>query len=59
MRNMLILLCMPEKCTTIEVFLGIFCGKGQCEVEAWAPFIEGGVLFVPNYARLGLGWKAA
>lgn len=26
-------------------------------LEAWAPFIEEGVLFVPNYARLGLGWK--
>lgn len=26
-------------------------------MDAWAPFIEGGVLFVPNYARLGIGWK--
>jgi len=28
-------------------------------MEAWAPFIEDGVLFVPNYARLGIGWKPA
>ncbi|MDX1485864.1 MAG: class I SAM-dependent methyltransferase [Alphaproteobacteria bacterium] len=28
-------------------------------LEAWAPFIEDGVLLVPNYARLGLGWKPA
>lgn len=28
-------------------------------LEAWAPFMEDGVLFVPNYARLGLGWKVA
>ncbi len=28
-------------------------------MEGWAPFIEDGVLFVPNYARLGIGWKPA
>jgi len=37
MHNVLILLCMPEKCTPIEVFLGIFCENGRCEVETWAP----------------------
>lgn len=26
-------------------------------LDAWEPFIEGGVLYVPNYARLGIGWK--
>ena len=26
-------------------------------LDAWAPFIEDGVLYVPNYARLGLGRK--
>ncbi len=26
-------------------------------IQAWQPFIEDGVLQVPNYARLGLGWK--
>jgi SAM-dependent methyltransferase len=31
----------------------------QAVLTAWAPFMEGGVLFVPNYARLGLGWKQA
>ncbi|MDH3239662.1 MAG: class I SAM-dependent methyltransferase [Alphaproteobacteria bacterium] len=28
-------------------------------MDAWAPFIEDGVLLVPNYARLGIGWKTA
>jgi SAM-dependent methyltransferase len=28
-------------------------------LEAWAPFMESSVLSVPNYARLGLGWKPA
>ena len=26
-------------------------------IEAWLPFNEDGVLQVPNYARLGIGWK--
>jgi ubiquinone/menaquinone biosynthesis C-methylase UbiE len=28
-------------------------------LEAWRPYMEDGVLQVPNCARLGLGWKAA
>ncbi len=28
-------------------------------LEAWQPHMEGGVLQVPNYARLGIGWKRA
>jgi len=28
-------------------------------LEAWAPFFEDGALLVPNYARLGIGWKPA
>ncbi|MCH8917017.1 MAG: class I SAM-dependent methyltransferase [Proteobacteria bacterium] len=28
-------------------------------MDAWAPFFEDGILFVPNYARLGIGWKPA
>ena len=28
-------------------------------MDAWAPFTEDGVLFVPNFARLGIGWKPA
>ena len=28
-------------------------------MDAWAPFIEDGALFVPNTARLGIGWKPA
>jgi len=31
----------------------------QAVLEAWAPFIEKGVLSVPNAARLGIGWKPA
>ena len=26
-------------------------------IEAWQPFSEDGILQVPNYARLGIGWK--
>jgi ubiquinone/menaquinone biosynthesis C-methylase UbiE len=26
-------------------------------LDAWSPFIEDGILHVPNYARLGIGWK--
>lgn len=26
-------------------------------LDAWGPFIDDGVLYVPNYARLGIGWK--
>ena len=29
----------------------------QAVMDAWKPFTEDGVLFVPNYARLGIGWK--
>jgi SAM-dependent methyltransferase len=29
----------------------------QAVLQAWAPFISDGVLEVPNYARLGIGWK--
>ncbi|NKB19151.1 MAG: methyltransferase domain-containing protein [Alphaproteobacteria bacterium] len=29
----------------------------EAVIEAWQPFIEDGILQVPNYARLGLGWK--
>jgi len=31
----------------------------EAVLDAWAPLMDGGVLFVPNYARLGLGWKQA
>ena len=31
----------------------------QAVLDAWAPFREGDALAVPNYARIGIGWKAA
>ncbi len=31
----------------------------EAVLDAWAPFREDGVLIVPNYALLGLGWKPA
>ena len=42
-------------------------GLGEAEFEAlkqavlaaWEPFMEDGVIFVPNRARLGIGWKGA
>ena len=34
-----------------------FASLKAAVIEAWLPFIEGGVLQVPNYARLGIGWK--
>ncbi|HSR56505.1 MAG TPA: class I SAM-dependent methyltransferase [Alphaproteobacteria bacterium] len=36
-----------------------FSAFKEAVLGAWAPFIEDGVLFVPNYARLGVGWKPA
>ena len=30
----------------------------QSVLEAWAPYIEEGQLRVPNFARMGIGWKA-
>ncbi len=27
-------------------------------LDAWAPFMDGSVLAVPNVARFGIGWKA-
>ncbi len=34
-----------------------FASLKAAVIEAWQPFIEGGILQVPNYARLGLGWN--
>lgn len=34
-----------------------FGALARALLDAWAPFMEGDVLYVPNYARLGLGWK--
>jgi len=34
-----------------------FASLKSAVIEAWQPFIEGGILQVPNYARLGLGWN--
>lgn len=31
----------------------------QAVIKAWEPYIKDGVLLVPNYARLGLGWKTS
>jgi len=31
----------------------------QALLAAWEPYVEEGVLQVPNYARLGIGWKSA
>ena len=31
----------------------------QTVIKAWKPFIKDGILLVPNYARLGLGWKTS
>ena len=31
----------------------------QAVIKAWKPFIKDGILVVPNYARLGLGWKTS
>lgn len=28
-------------------------------MDAWAPFSEDGIVHVPNFARLGIGWKPA
>ena len=36
-----------------------FASLKAAVVEAWQPFIEDGILQVPNYARLGLGWKTS
>ncbi len=36
-----------------------FGALARVVLEAWQPFIEGDVLYVPNYARLGLGCKPA
>lgn len=36
-----------------------FAALVRAVLDAWAPYFEGGVLAVPNYARLGLGWKRA
>ena len=34
-----------------------FSSLKHAVVAAWQPFVEDGILQVPNYARLGLGWK--
>lgn len=39
----------PERVAALEAAL----------LEAWKPYMEGNILQVPNYARLGLGWKPA
>lgn len=31
----------------------------QAVMSAWKPFLTDGILLVPNYARLGLGWKTS
>ena len=31
----------------------------QVVISAWEPFVKDGILLVPNFARLGLGWKAS
>lgn len=31
----------------------------QAVMDAWAPFAEDGTVRVPNFARLGIGWKPA
>lgn len=36
-----------------------FAALVRAVLDDWRPFIEGGVLYGPNYARLGLGWKGA
>ena len=36
-----------------------FCDLRQAVIKAWKPFIKNGILLVPNYARLGLGWKTS
>lgn len=35
-----------------------FAALVRSVLDAWAPYMEGGVLQVPNHARIGLGWKA-
>ena len=37
---------------------GDFDRLTQSVLEAWAPYIEEGQLRVPNFARMGIGWKA-
>jgi hypothetical protein len=34
-----------------------FASLKAAVIEAWQPFREDGILQVPNYARLGIGWK--
>ncbi len=34
-----------------------FAALARAVLDAWAPCIEGDVLYVPNHARLGMGWK--
>jgi len=36
-----------------------FAALTRTVLDAWAPYMEDGILYVPNYARLGLGWKAS
>lgn len=34
-----------------------FAALVRAVLDGWSPFIEDGVLYGPNYARLGIGWK--
>lgn len=35
-----------------------FAALARAVHDAWAPYMEGDILYVPNFARLGIGWKA-